>query len=769
MTAPAVELREAPEHPLVGLAVEAARESLRAAELPELDESQLRSLLLARYVEYGKPGGLPQEPGMLFKVQALVNSRIMDANPDGVRLPVAAALERLGRARNVEPALLSAVRELINVDAPQASRALDRRLAALAERGGVTPEETRREFERLRAAERVSDGATVSKDVADWLNELPRDAATIRALAQVERRAPLLRPGTDGSTVCVVCGATAVAGGHSCGEALNAPARVWDGEIPEARLSTAALALRMPSLLELADELSPQGAPFEFPVAAQLHPERKLRSPLLVTGRVVAAIGADSRLVVAPETLSCTCRGHRSSGQCEHVGIVVEQLRECLVRCVPERDREIGAQALRLAARHREQAGQAAAAPAPDLGAVSVEQAALDAKDFAEVARGAQLRRLAGGEPVPLLLGEDCAPLGRTWGLELEFDLGPPDLPPDEVERRLNLVADVLQREGLIPDTRIRSPEEVRRLPYSTELTGGWRLVRDGSCHGELVSPLLHHDDPRVGPAIDRACRALREAGAIVTERTGTHITTGVPGYAGQPRKAARELRFRQAFADPLSRFATDPDSERGFYYAQPLPEVPPEGFVSVDHVAHSLGRNRECNMLGLGATPADWAGSRKETRSYDGCLSAGVVQARARFEAKLTNFLEANPRYEIPAPRPLGSTVAEFGNPRPGDPRFTMSTEQSRTLLNLLGYRGAERDQAIRLWASGAWRDDAGKRILGPRQPARPGGPIHRLDVIRQRSPGAEAPLTEAGPPRAVALSRRATGTSVKVGRHSR
>ena len=85
MTARLPDLRDPSEHPLVGLALEAARESLRAAGLAELDEAQLRSLLLARYAEYGKPGGLPQEPGMLFKVQALVNSRIMDANPGGVR------------------------------------------------------------------------------------------------------------------------------------------------------------------------------------------------------------------------------------------------------------------------------------------------------------------------------------------------------------------------------------------------------------------------------------------------------------------------------------------------------------------------------------------------------------------------------------------------------------------------------------------------------------------------------------------------------------
>lgn len=88
----------------------------------------------------------------------------------------------------------------------------------------------------------------------------------------------------------------------------------------------------------------------------------------------------------------------------------------------------------------------------------------------------------------------------RQFGVEIEFT-GDRDL-----------VASIMRNKGLNAQT----------MEYTHAVVPQWKVIRDGSCGWEVVSPILKGREGL--RQLELACQALKEAGASVDNKCGLHV-----------------------------------------------------------------------------------------------------------------------------------------------------------------------------------------------------------------------------------------------------
>lgn len=184
-------------------------------------------------------------------------------------------------------------------------------------------------------------------------------------------------------------------------------------------------------------------------------------------------------------------------------------------------------------------------------------------------------------------------PVGaRRFGLEIEF------------HGNANLVAEAMRAEGL----------QCSRESYNHHTRGYWKIVPDGSVHNgaELVSPPLQGEEGR--RQVEAACRALRAAGATVSNATGLHVHHEVTDLS--VRAFSRVFSFWNRAQRSIDCFV--PASRRDNQYATRL----------------SSGEVAAIEQLANSATP-----SRRMTRA--------VVRNNLRFISRYRTInVQSFPRY---------------------------------------------------------------------------------------------------------------------------
>jgi hypothetical protein len=128
--------------------------------------------------------------------------------------------------------------------------------------------------------------------------------------------------------------------------------------------------------------------------------------------------------------------------------------------------------------------------------------------------------------------------ISRRFGVEIEFLS---NVSPEQVLLNLRAAGLIAQYEG-----------------YTHETTPHWKIVNDGSCGYELVSPVLQGEAGI--PELHRAAAALEAAGAKVDKRCGLHVHFDARAMSLRAVKNLFKLWLK--FEDVLDAF--QPESRRG-------------------------------------------------------------------------------------------------------------------------------------------------------------------------------------------------------------
>ncbi|MEV0236001.1 NUDIX domain-containing protein [Nonomuraea sp. NPDC050786] len=331
-------------------------------------------------------------------------------------------------------------------------------------------------------------------------------------------------------------------------------------------------------------------------------------------------------------------------------------------------------------------------------------------RDFAAFRRAYEqaLDRASRGEPViPYMVENATASLGardggRGFGLELEFDL-----PGPASRQGLEAIARALHEAGLTSDAQVHSYHTMQGQGYRSGKNGGrglWRLEKDGTVAGELISPILY-DEPATWENLRIACEIIRAHGGTATVSTGGHVHVSTHDYDHIVEHYTGMLEYVDHHSDTLFRLGHNPEREshRGLQYCRPN-QRPAAGYESMGPTRNSnSNRKVAVNMAGMKGTSKDHV----EFRLWDGSLDAAVIQAQTKVSIALVEAVLRNaPLGDLPnmgrrdrlgthaGLRDLG---AALDLTEPGSLSF-------RSLVDELFWRAADKEQLTALYAATRW-----------------------------------------------------------------
>jgi hypothetical protein len=302
----------------------------------------------------------------------------------------------------------------------------------------------------------------------------------------------------------------------------------------------------------------------------------------------------------------------------------------------------------------------------------------------------------------------------RTFGLELEFDLGSGITETERARRMARIVAE-LSRFGLTTQDQIIDYHATRDAGYTYD-PDGWRLEEEPTVPGggEVVSPILRLRSP-AGQRATWASVALviaivRRHGGTGSYLVGGHIHVGVGDFHRDIAWLARLLGLWQGHQDALFRLSQLGERyHRGIQDMRPLPE-PAGGYeaqaqaqLDEDDPSYAVALDAVGRRQRSGQAPE---GDHVEFRLWGGHLDLGAIQARVRLSLALT---DAATRHDqpLPARQPLG----EHYHSQDAD----ADDAALRGLLSLLPPSGGlARAQVTRLWQLNTWQPPLAEGIVG-------------------------------------------------------
>ncbi|WP_327102846.1 hypothetical protein [Nonomuraea glycinis] len=330
-------------------------------------------------------------------------------------------------------------------------------------------------------------------------------------------------------------------------------------------------------------------------------------------------------------------------------------------------------------------------------------------RDFAAF-RGAYdqaVERAVRGEAViPYMLDDATASLaardgGRGFGLELEFDL------PDSVARQgLEAIARALHEAGLTGDARLHEYHTMKDRGYSSGKNGGlglWRLEKDGTVAGELVSPILY-DEPATWQNLRVAVDIIRSHGGTASLRTGGHVHVSTHDFDHIVENYTSVLNHVGHHIDTLFRLAHNPEAEshRGLKHCRPN-QLPAAGYEPIGPVRHrNSGHDSAVNMNAMRGSSKD----HLELRLWDGSLDPAVIQSQVKVSLALVEAAFRNATSgDLPnrgRPDPLGTHAELFTDP--AQDRTERGSLSFRSLMDEIFWRAADKEQLTALYAATRW-----------------------------------------------------------------
>jgi hypothetical protein len=316
--------------------------------------------------------------------------------------------------------------------------------------------------------------------------------------------------------------------------------------------------------------------------------------------------------------------------------------------------------------------------------------------------------RAADGAPViPYLLENATAGLaardgGRGFGVELEFDL-----PEHAARQALAAIGRALHDAGLTRDAQVHNYHTMQDQGYRTGKDGGlglWKLERDGTVAGEVVSPILY-DERATWENLRVAVEIIRAHGGTASRATGGHVHVSTHDYDHILANYTSVLRHAGQHIDTLFRLGHNPerDSHRGVKHAHPNP-LPAPGYASIAPVRHlHSSHDFAVNMQGMKGTVKDHI----EFRLWDGSLDPAVIQSQVKVSLALVEAAFRNAALgDLPnlgRHDPLGAHAALL-DLHPAADRTEWGSLSFRVLMDELFWRAADKDQLTALYAATRW-----------------------------------------------------------------
>ncbi|MGW0802529.1 hypothetical protein [Nonomuraea sp. NPDC002799] len=317
--------------------------------------------------------------------------------------------------------------------------------------------------------------------------------------------------------------------------------------------------------------------------------------------------------------------------------------------------------------------------------------------------------RAARGETViPYLMDDVTAGLGargggRGFGLEIEFSL-----PERDAGHTLRDIGRALYGAGLTNVAEVQGYHSMKDEGYRPAknggLGGGWRLERDSTVAGELVSPILY-DERATWETLDLALAIIRSHGGTASSHTGGHIHVSTHDYDHIVENYTSVLKHAGHHTDTLFRLGHNPEREshRGVKYAHPN-VLPTTGYKSAGPVRDFHSRHDYAvNMQGMDGTSK----GHVEFRWWDGSLDPAVTQAHVKVSLALVETAFRNAMLgDLPN---LGrhdalGTHAGLSDPHHGLDRTEWGSLSFRILMDELFWRAVDKEQLTALYAATRW-----------------------------------------------------------------
>jgi hypothetical protein len=291
---------------------------------------------------------------------------------------------------------------------------------------------------------------------------------------------------------------------------------------------------------------------------------------------------------------------------------------------------------------------------------------------------------------------------GRAFGLEIEFDIDP----SQDQYRAVAAIARDMHAEGLSQQHFQQGYHAARSAGY-TEDPGGWRVERDCTVAGEIVSPIMY-DEPRTWRNLQRVCEIIQRHGGTATVRTGGHVHVALPDYDHTVENHNRLLSLVNANREVMYRMAQNPAARahRGISWCRPN-ENPGPGYSSFTSMrsrnqGHSLGVNFE--------SVAGNSSDHVEFRMWDGSLNPAVIQTQIKLSLGIADAASRGARPAL-RPEPLGThrwrnrqILREQGRRRLRGEDWLADTRGFRGMVDTIFHRSRDKAQATALFAVTRW-----------------------------------------------------------------
>ncbi|MEV0144731.1 MULTISPECIES: hypothetical protein [unclassified Nonomuraea] len=304
------------------------------------------------------------------------------------------------------------------------------------------------------------------------------------------------------------------------------------------------------------------------------------------------------------------------------------------------------------------------------------------------------------GEPVIPYMTEDAtaglaAPgTGMRFGREIEYDF------PRALDRHRDAINSAIARDlydaGLTQDPWLHDYHASHDVGYP-EGDNGWRLEKDNTVAGELVSPPLY-DTPRTWQSLALATEIIKSHGGVITEDTGGHLHVDTSAFDHIPAFYQRTLRLvLKDYYDTFIRLWTNPEQpdHRRMEFCVPN-QVHTGGYASIDamrkqHEKHTLAINFESVQGGRS--------DHTEFRLPDGSLDPGVIQAQTKLVLGTVGLAQrlADDHF------PLNHGDKDLHGVHSAD-RMRMDYSSYFELADLLFHRAVDKAQLTALFAVTRW-----------------------------------------------------------------
>jgi len=284
----------------------------------------------------------------------------------------------------------------------------------------------------------------------------------------------------------------------------------------------------------------------------------------------------------------------------------------------------------------------------------------------------------------------DRAAIGkdRVFGIEVEFDF-PASMERQARRRALRNIGSTLHDAGLVKVLHQVDADKAHGA-YAHSHRRGWVFKTDGSCAGEIASPMMR-DDQETWRSLVRVLSTIRAHGGVANRRTGLHVHVSTPEFGSNSSEAHRLVTIMRNSFKEWVRLSSHParGKHRGFLYCLPNLGMAVQASSEAEKTKSLFSaRDVWLNFQHVSGFP----NGHVEFRLWDGTLDPAVIQAQVGLSVAAVELAVSDwPLQEV------HSRLPSELDPNP-DKGFV-------SLMQALCQPAPMREQSEALWSATSWQ----------------------------------------------------------------